>query len=862
MGRIQESLISAKDAIGPVNESNNPVLSHAFKTAMAEIRFAAGDYKGAHQIIEDFDRNGWHIPALFIVGHARYVAACLNFFLGNFPGALKHIEQINKHQTSEAPFYEYELAEALKARILFDRGSIPMALSRLRALDRSVMKKHWPYQMCIIKLHIGECFLKERNLIAAEKYVGKALRLANAMQSIPLICHSHLLLGLIYSPLRRCNDPIDARKPGEFSVDAKLFADKSIEELQHCVQINESIGYGDSAWQAQTELCRIFGWMGNSDQCFAHAKKAYEILCKEEERIPSDMLSVFYDAFERSHAKLELVRIIESCKERAINRETAADQIHDDENARILLRVSLIVNSIRELDPLLEAILDQLIPTIGMDRALVYLKDGSTGKLSLAKGRNKHRESLSSMEAARFNILKTVISEGKPIISADMQRDPRAIDNNEASGISGKLFCAPLKASGKVRGVLYADHSTPAEFLSESAINLFAAFCNLAAVAIDNVLARSHRAKEAIEADRSARQPRDEYAEMVGTSALMDALRDRIGLAAASPLDILITGESGTGKELVAQAIYRTGRRRSKRFIPVDCGSLSDSLAEAELFGYRKGAFTGAVENRQGLLESANGGILFLDEISNLPFRLQAKLLRVLQEREVRRIGETEPRKIDIQVIAATNKDLMEETGIGRFRRDLFYRLKAMEIRVPPLRERSEDIAPLSCYFLTKIAESENGCAKIILFDALELLKKYFYPGNIRELKNIIAVSYYTTLGSSIGPDDLPPEVRREDGREADSESGAAAGRLYQEILEGRGCFEDLVKAPFLQHQFGALRVRGVIQRALKDAGGKYRNALACLGIPDRRYATTIQFLKRHKCYLDYRPFRRNRSKT
>jgi transcriptional regulator with GAF, ATPase, and Fis domain len=862
-GLLQEALNTAKHGIKSVLESNNPVLNQAFNTILAEIRFAAGDYQGACQIVGDFDRNRWRVPALFIAGHAHYLAASLNYFLGNFPAVLKHIEQINKHQTSEAPFYEYELAEALKARILFERGSIPKAISRLFTLDRAVTKKHWPYQMCIIKLHIGEILLKDRKLLAAEKYAKNALRLANAMQSIPLMCHSHLLLGLIYSPLRRATDaPVEFHNADEASIAAQFLADRSIKELQLCVQINETIWFSDTAWQAHAELCRILGWMGDLEQCLAHAKKAYELFCKEEEHIPSEMLSAFYDAFERSHAKLELVHLIESGREKAQNKEIPVTPIHDDENARILLRVSSAINSIRDLDPLLEAILDQLIPTIDMERALIFLKDRSTGKLLLAKGRNRYRESLSSMDAARFNIPKTVVSEGRAIMSADMQKDPRLNNKSNTSKILGKLFCAPLKASGSVLGVLYADHSTPVESLSESTINLFAAFCNLTTVAIDNTLAHSRPAKEASEEDRVVLQPCYEFSEMVGKHALMDALRNRIRLAAASPLDVLITGESGTGKELVAQAIFRTGRRKSKKFIPVDCGSLADSLAEGELFGYRKGAFTGAAENRQGLLEAAKDGIIFLDEISNLPFRLQAKLLRVLQEREVRRIGETEPRKIDIQVIAATNKDLLVETRNGRFRRDLFYRLKSMEIRVPPLRERSEDIVLLINHFLEKIVKLENGHSKIFLPEALGLLQKYFYPGNIRELKNIIAVSYYTTVGSNIGPDDLPPEVRREDVREADSESVAAAGRLYREILEGKGNFEDLVKGPFLQHQFGASRVRGVIQRALKDAAGNYREALVRLQIPDRRYATTIQFLKRHKCYLDYRLFRRKRSSS
>jgi DNA-binding NtrC family response regulator len=406
--------------------------------------------------------------------------------------------------------------------------------------------------------------------------------------------------------------------------------------------------------------------------------------------------------------------------------------------------------------------------------------------------------------------------------------------------------------------VLYADHSSPAGCLSESTISLFAAFCNLAAIAIDNALAHQQLLKEKTELEQYLHQAREGYTEIVGNSPLAEALRDRIGLAAASPLDILIVGESGTGKELVARAISRTGRRKSGRFVAVDCGSLSDSLFEAELFGYRKGAFTGAIENRQGLLESANGGVVFLDEIANLPFHLQAKLLRVLQEREVRRLGETAPRKIDIQVIAATNKDLLEEMKAGRFRMDLYYRLKAMEIRVPPLRERSEDVLLLLGWFLKKIAEQEGKRPKKFSPEALEALKKYTYPGNIRELINIVAACCYSTGKPIIGLEDLPPEVRGGYAIESGSES-SVTDRLYREIEEGKGAFEDLVKKPFLQHQFDRSVVRGVVERALKAANGIYRGAFARLRIPAHRYSLNMQFLKRNKCYLDFRPFRHNR---
>ena len=339
----------------------------------------------------------------------------------------------------------------------------------------------------------------------------------------------------------------------------------------------------------------------------------------------------------------------------------------------------------------------------------------------------------------------------------------------------------------------------------------------------------------------------------------VEALRDRIAIVAASPLDVLITGESGTGKELVARAIHRTCRRRSGKYLPVDCGSLSDSLAESELFGYRKGAFTGALEDRPGLLEAAHGGIIFLDEISNLPFRLQAKLLRVLEEREVRRVGETAIHNIDVQVIAATNRDLLNEIEEGRFRKDLYYRLKKMEVQVPPLRERLGDVPLLVQSFLQKTAENEDGRLKSFSSKAMALLKRYTYPGNVRELLNVVAGSYYASSGHVINEEDLPPEIRRDDIGTESTESGMA-DRLYREILDGKGNFEDRVKGPFLRHDFGSSVVRAVLQRALKDSGGRYREAFIRMGIPDRQYASTMQFLKRHHCYLDFRLYRKRRS--
>jgi transcriptional regulator with GAF, ATPase, and Fis domain len=699
--------------------------------------------------------------------------------------------------------------------------------------------------MCIIKLHMGELYIRQGELGLAEKHAKNALRLATAMDATTLISKAHLLLGQIHS---RNSQSFKSRAVESPDGEAACI-ENAFRELGIAYRTIESNGQGETALRAQHEMCMLCHNISRPGDSFLHARKAYECIGNLESQIPADMFSAYYSVFDRARIKADVVRIVNAERERS-PKAVSAD-FPDDEKSRILLRVSATVNSIQALDPLLEAILDQLIAAMGVQRALVYLRDESTGKLQLTKGRDFQGKSLENAEAVNQLFLADVIRQGNPIVSANLCEDLRV-----PPGSSGRALCAPLKTAGRVIGLLYADHPMPVGGLSESTINLFAAFCNLSAIAIDNARAHQRLLKEKNELEQFLLQVREGYGEIIGKSASVEAMRKRIGMAAASPLDILIVGESGTGKELIARAIHRTGRRKSEAFMPVDCGSLSDSLAEAELFGYRKGAFTGAIENRQGLLEAAHGGIIFLDEISNLPFRLQAKLLRVLQEREVRRIGETAQRKIDVQVIAATNRDLLNEIRLGRFRKDLYYRLHGMEIRVPSLRERQGDISLLIQFFLDKTAELEGGRFKIFSPEAMALLSGYSYPGNIRELKNIVASSYYSTIGAMIEIKELPSEIRRESLDDDISES-ISAGRIYREIQETRGNFEDLIKNPFSKHKLSVSVLREIIRLALKDSGGRYREAFARLGVAEKRYSITMQFLKRNKCYLDFRPFRR-----
>ncbi len=228
---------------------------------------------------------------------------------------------------------------------------------------------------------------------------------------------------------------------------------------------------------------------------------------------------------------------------------------------------------------------------------------------------------------------------------------------------------------------------------------------------------------------------------LIGESELMQALKKSIQTVATSAETVLITGESGTGKELIARAVHDLGSRRSKPFLPVNCGALNESLLESELFGHMKGSFTGAITNKKGFFEAANGGTIFLDEFAEMSLTMQQRLLRVLQEGTVRPVGSTDPKEIEIdsRVVVATNHDLKRDVSKGKFRNDLYYRVNVLEIRAPALRQRREDILPLAQHFIRKYNEkNRREVSDQIARDVLAILKAYSWPGNVRELENII----------------------------------------------------------------------------------------------------------------------------
>jgi len=253
-----------------------------------------------------------------------------------------------------------------------------------------------------------------------------------------------------------------------------------------------------------------------------------------------------------------------------------------------------------------------------------------------------------------------------------------------------------------------------------------------------------------------------EFANIIGSSPAMQQVFALMKRIVKTDSTVLVTGESGTGKEIVAKAIHFNGPRRDRPFIAVHCGAIPENLLESELFGYVRGAFTGATRDKIGKFEAASGGTIFLDEIGTMPIQLQTKLLRVLQEQEVERVGSTRPIKIDVRIISATNLDLAEEVKKGTFREDLYYRLNVIPLSLPPLRERVEDILPLAKHFLAKYCKEMRRPPMPLTTEAVEALERYHWGGNVRELENVMERVVALTEADTISLHDLPPNIREE----------------------------------------------------------------------------------------------------
>ena len=405
------------------------------------------------------------------------------------------------------------------------------------------------------------------------------------------------------------------------------------------------------------------------------------------------------------------------------------------------------------------------------------------------------------------SLAQQVFDSGRPVVVPRVSQEPMLADlvarsaknsrNAARSGIADDndltYICVPVQQSRQCRGVLEVELAFRSDRNYDRTMKFYGVVGSMLAQALKmQSLLEADRQRLVNENDRLRDELRERYdfSHILGTSGAMRQVCEQVVQVARTNTTVLIRGESGTGKELIAQAIHYNSLRARQAFVKVSCGALPETLIESELFGYEKGAFTGAEQRKKGRFELADGGTLLLDEIGDINLATQVKLLRVLQEREFERLGGTEPLKVDVRMIAATNKDLETAVTGGSFRQDLLYRLNVFTIFVPPLRERKSDVLLLADHFVEKLSTDHGKQVKRISTPAIDALVSYHWPGNVRELQNVIERAVLVCDGQVIHLHHLPPTLQTAEG------SGTANSQSLGDAVAGfeRDLIEDALK--------------------------------------------------------------------
>jgi transcriptional regulator with PAS, ATPase and Fis domain len=352
---------------------------------------------------------------------------------------------------------------------------------------------------------------------------------------------------------------------------------------------------------------------------------------------------------------------------------------------------------------------------------------------------------------------------------------------------------------------------------------------------------------------------RDGFAQIVGHSPAMLALQEEIQRVALSDAKILITGESGVGKELVALSVHSKSERAARPFITVNCAGLPETLLESELFGHVKGSFTGAYRDKPGMLEKADEGSIFLDEIGEMSLRMQGMLLRFLETGELQRVGaDRVGRRVDVRMIAATNRLLPEMVAQGLFREDLYYRINVINIHVPPLRDRRDDIPLLVDHFIENMGRT-NGNRPTITPEAYVALSEYPWPGNVRELANVIERMLVSGSGPEIGADDVPIEIRTQRNislRPTRERRRTVADDLLKRMMTNHESFWITVYPLYMQREITRGHLRELVSKGLEEAKGNYKIVTKLFNMDPGDYKRFLNFLRKHECQLPFREYR------
>lgn len=511
----------------------------------------------------------------------------------------------------------------------------------------------------------------------------------------------------------------------------------------------------------------------------------------------------------------------------------------ESDRYRILFELGLAFAAQSDLDELVQTIVERSLTVFDAEGFSLLLHDATTDELYfpyVVSQKENVAERLAELRfAADVGIAGEVFQTGKMIRVDAAADDPRVLQPTDVlpGQETHSLICAPLSTPRGRIGVVEATNHHGGNPFTDDDLELLGALAGSIALALDNARLqaelRQDRDRLSIElvAERRDSARHDGFGELIGRSPAMVEVFELLESAAAMPIAVLIHGETGTGKELVARALHDTSPRARQPFIAVNCAALPESLLESELFGHRKGSFTGATEDRIGIFEAAKGGTIFLDEIGEMPAAMQPKLLRVLQEREVVPVGDRRPRPVDIRIVTATNRDLEVEIAERRFRDDLYYRLSAFPVALPPLRNRRSDIAILATHLLARIGKAFERPAAKLGVDTIEYLEAYDWPGNVRELQNELERATVLAKDGAIEVAHLSTRLRARTDNEP-----AEPALSTNDLREARAAFETRFIRRVLEERDGnvtqsatAIGLSRVgLQKKIKELGIRVKN--------------------------------------
>jgi transcriptional regulator with GAF, ATPase, and Fis domain len=464
---------------------------------------------------------------------------------------------------------------------------------------------------------------------------------------------------------------------------------------------------------------------------------------------------------------------------------------------QLLLRIATALQAPRSTAELARNLLEQVLAAVPGDRAALLLAD--RGSREIAAAFTLDRAGSTAPFPVSGTVARRTLEEGVALLAEDVLLEESLAGAESLQGERIRsLVAAPLAHQGRTLGLLYLDAREGPAFTGRH-LQLLGALGSLAAGAVAQV-----RQTEWLE-EENRRLAESLAEDMVGESPRMKEIYRLLGRAAAAGSTVLLRGESGTGKELAARALHQGSPRSGQPFVAVNCATLSETLLESELFGYERGAFTGAVARKIGKAEAADGGTLFLDEIGEIPLPLQAKLLRFLQERELERLGGTRPIPVNVRVVAATNRDLEKAIREGTFREDLYYRLNVITVHLPPLRERREDVPLLASHFAAQTSRHLGRPLAGFTPEARACLLRYDWPGNVRELANAVERALVLGEGGLIRPEDLPETVL-----DSTPVAEVRLGRFHETVLETK---------------------KQLIRTAVAESGGNITKAAGLLGL-------------------------------